>query len=112
MSRRGCSFYTYSQYNLTIDCRHSRSSGSATWTFGRRPTDRVGYHVVKFDEWQSTMGAHSTSSRVTPTRVFVTETVSPGTMITVTLVHLRLHRLSWRKAYRHYHKTLTASWPS
>ena len=42
MSRRGCSMYSYSQGGLTIDCRHSRSSGSATWMFWRHRSDRGG----------------------------------------------------------------------
>lgn len=110
--RRGCSTYEYSQGGLTIDCRRSGSSGSATWMFGRRRSDRGGSYGLRFDKSQSTMGAHDISARVTPTRVFVTETVSPGTMITVTSVHLTVRRLFWRKAYRHDRKTLTAHWPS
>jgi len=113
VSRRGCSIYSYSQSELTIDCRHSHSSGSATWMFGRHRSDRGGYYGINFDPSQSTMGAHWISERITATRAFVTETVSPGTMITVTDVHLTdVSRLFWRKAYRHDRKTLTASWPS
>jgi hypothetical protein len=113
VSRRGCPIYSYSQGGLTIDCRHSRSSGSATWMFGRRRSDRGGYYGIRFDRSKSTMGPHSISGRLTPTRAFVTETVSPGTMITVTSVYLEgVRRLFWRKVYRHDRKMLKASWPS
>ena len=115
VSRRpnGCSIYSYSESELTIDCRRSRTSGSATWMFGRHRTDRGGRYGIHFDTSQSTIGAHPISSRVTPTRVFVTETVSRGTMITVTDVYLRdVSRKFWRKVYRRDSKTLTASWPS
>lgn len=111
MSRRGCSMYSYSQGGLTIDCRHSRSSGSATWMFWRHRSDRGGSYGIRFDRSQSTMGAHSISGRLTPTWAFVTETVSPGTMITVTSVYLEgVRRLFWRNVYRHDRKTLTANY--
>lgn len=108
----GCLVYSYSAGELTIDCRHSRSSGSATWTFGIRRTDRVRPGSVYFDRRQSTMGPHSSTIRRRGRRAYVTETVSPGTMITVTEVEVPVSRLYSRKVYRHDSKTLSASWPS
>jgi hypothetical protein len=42
--------------------------------------------------------------------VVLTETVSPGTMITVNHVEVNLSRRYSRKVYRDQSKTLSASW--
>jgi hypothetical protein len=114
VSRRpgGCRVFSYSQGRLTIDCRRSRSSGSVTWMFGSRWSDRGGRYGIWWDRSESTFGPHNLSSRWTPGRFYVTETVKPGTMITVTGVWSTTRRLFWKKVYRHDKKTLTAAWPS
>jgi hypothetical protein len=45
-----------------------------------------------------------------PKSVVLTETVSPGTMITVAEVDVKISRRYWRQVYRKQKKTLTASW--
>ena len=113
-SRRpnGCKVYSYSVGNVTIDCRRSRSSGSVSWRFGLRPSDLGGAASLNFDRLESTMGAHRLSSRRGRYSVTVTETVSPGTMITVTSVELRVRRLYSKKVWRDDSLTLNAAWPS
>jgi hypothetical protein len=108
----GCSIYSYADGELTIDCRHSRSWGSATWMFGMGWSDRGGSYDLSFDTHQSTMGAHPLSARRTASRLFVTEHVSPGTMITVSEVGASWKRLGFKKVYRHDKKTLRAAWPN
>jgi hypothetical protein len=114
VSRRpgGCRVFSYSTGRLTIDCRHSRTSGSVTWMFGSRWSDVGGRYGIYWDRSQSTFGPHSLSSRWTPKRFYVTETVRPGTMITVTDVWETTKRVFMKKVYRHDKKVLTAAWPS
>lgn len=111
VSRRpnGCSIYSYIDGELTIDCRHSRSWGSATWMFGLGWSDTGVNSTLSFDPSQSTMGAHPVTTRRTRSRMFVTQRVSPGTMITVTDVSVSYRRLAWKKVYRHDRKKLTAT---
>lgn len=106
----GCSIYSYYDGELTIDCRHSRSWGGATWMFGVGWDDIGVRSTLSFDPSQSTMGAHPVTSRRTFGRMYVTERVSPGTMITVTDVSVSYRRLAWKKIYRHDSKTLHAAW--
>jgi hypothetical protein len=108
----GCKIYSYSVGGLTIDCRHSRSSGSASWSFKGRRTDRVGRASLYFDTSRSTMGAHPMTVSRFGRYVNVTETVSPGTMITITDVEVPVSRRYSRKVWRDDSKTLTAHWPS
>jgi hypothetical protein len=108
----GCKIYSYSVGALTIDCLTSRSSGAATWSFKVRRTDRVRRAWLFFDTSRSTMGAHPMTVRRRGNYVNVTETVSPGTMITVTDVEVPVSRRYSREVWRDDSKTLTASWPS
>ena len=113
-SRRanGCKVYSYETGRLTIDCRRSGSSGSATWAFPVRPTDRGGTSVVYFDRSQSTMGSHPVTMVRIGNKEYVTERVSPGTMITVSSVELNVSRSYSRNVYRHDKMTLRAQWPN
>jgi hypothetical protein len=107
----GCKIYSYSVGALTIDCRHSRSSGSASWSFKVRPSDGRARATLYFDSSRSTIGAHPmTVSRSGFGRyVNVTETVSAGTMITVTSVETSVSRRYSRKVWRDESKTLRAN---
>jgi hypothetical protein len=110
--RNGCAIYSYSGSNLTIDCRRSRSTGSATWSFKLKSTDWANRSRVYFNPGQSTMGSHPVTMARIGNKEYVTEHVSPGTMITVSSVELNVSRSYSRKVYRHDSKTLSASWSS
>jgi hypothetical protein len=108
--RSGCSIYSYSTGRLTIDCRRSSSSGSASWRFPLRRSDWYREGSIYFDRSESTLGPHKLSSVVKPRSLVLTETVFPGTMITVTEVDATISRRYWRSVYRKQKKTLTVSW--
>jgi hypothetical protein len=108
----GCQIYTYSSGTLTIDCRRSSTSGSATWSFRLRPTDGRSTGTAYFDTSRSTMGPHRISVWRFGRYVNVTETVSPGTMITYSLVELSFLRRYSKRVWRNERRTLTAHWPS
>lgn len=108
--RGGCPVYPYSIGKLTIDCRHSSRSGYASWRFPLRRSDIVLGTWNYFDRSESTIGAHNLRAVRLPKSVVLTETVSPGTMITVAEVDVKISRRYWRQVYRKQKKTLTASW--
>lgn len=108
--RGGCPVYTYSAGTLTIDCRHSSRSGYASWRFPLRRSDTVLETWNYFDRSASTIGPHNRGAVRSPKSVVVTETVSPGTMITVAEVDVEISRRYWRPVYRKQTKTLHASW--
>ena len=83
-----------------------------SWRFGLRPSDRGGAASLTFDRDESTIGAHTLTSRRAGNVVTATETVSPGTMITVTSVRLDVTRLHSEKVWRDDRLTLNAAWPS
>ena len=110
--RRGCRIYSYSYPSLTIDCRGSSSTGSATWRWKVRRSDKRARAWVHFSRRQSTMGQHHAIFTRRPYSVTLTEYVSPGTMITVGSVGLDIRRLFVkRQSGGQETTTLTASWP-
>jgi hypothetical protein len=108
--RSGCPIYSYSAGKLTIDCRGSSHYGYASWRFPLRRSDIVRETWLYFDRSQSTMGRHDLNSVYGPRSIVLTESVSPGTMITVNSVEAKISRRYWRDVYRKQKKTLTASW--
>jgi hypothetical protein len=58
------------------------------------------------------MGPHRISVWRSGRYVNVTETVSPGTMITYSLVELSFLRRYSKRVWRNERRTLTAHWPS
>jgi hypothetical protein len=106
----GCPIYSYSVGKLTIDCRHSSNTGYASWRFPLRRSDIVRQARAYFDRSQSTIGAHNTRYVRWPRSLVLTESVSPGTMITITGVDVNISRRYWRAAYLKQKKTLRASW--
>jgi hypothetical protein len=108
--RGGCPVYPYSIGKLTIDCRHSSRSGYASWRFPLRRSDIVLGTWNYFDRSESTIGAHNLRAVRSPKSVVLTETVSPGTMITVAEVDVKISRRYWRAAYLKQKTTLRASW--
>ena len=111
-ARGGCPVYSYSTGKLTIDCRYSTRSGFASWRIPLRSTDRVRGSTVWFDRSQSTIGRHVLRSYRWPRHVVLTETVSPGTMITVNSVEAKVSRRYSKQVWRNESKTLRAAWPS
>ena len=111
-SPNGCQIYSYSSGSLTIDCRYSSHPGSASWSFRIKPTDRRARATLYFDASRSTIGAHPMRVRRNGRYLNVTETVSAGTMITVTSVEASVSRRYSSKVWRDETKTLTAHWPS
>jgi hypothetical protein len=73
---------------------------------GRRPHPRARLY---FDESRSTIVAHPMTVRRNGRYLNVTETVSPGTMITVTNVEAPISRRYSRKLWRDESKTLRAN---
>jgi hypothetical protein len=108
--RSGCSTYSYSTGKLTIDCRRSSSSGYASWRLPLRRSDWFREWTLNFDRSQSTLGRHDLSHVRNARSVVLTETVSPGTMITVTDVEAKISRRYWRQVYHTQKQTLRASW--
>jgi hypothetical protein len=106
----GCPTFVYTTGKLTIDCRHSSHTGYASWRFPLRRSDWYRGGTIYFDRSQSTIGRHDLSSVRRPRSLVLTETVSPGTMITVTEVDVKISRRYWRSVYLKQKKTLTASW--
>ena len=109
-SRHGCPIYSYSVGKLTIDCRGSSHTGSASWRFPMRRSDYVSSTWSHFDLSQSTIGRHDLHYTRSGRSLILTETVSPGTMITINSVDATVSRRYWRKVFRHQSKTLRASW--
>jgi hypothetical protein len=108
-SPNGCQIYSYSSGSLTIDCRYSSLPGSASWSFRIKPTDRRARATLYFDSSRSTIGAHPMTVRRNGGYLNVTETVSAGTMITVTSVEASVSRRYSRKVWRDESKTLRAN---
>jgi hypothetical protein len=108
--RGGCPVYPYSAGKLTIDCRHSSHTGFASWRFPLRRSDWYRGGTIWFDRSLSTIGAHNVRSVRHPKSVVLTETVSPGTMITVTDVEAKISRRYWRQVYHTQKQTLRANW--